>query len=77
MTAIFALALGASVPLLLIAIARSKEDFATRWNVAVAAAVGFGMAGLSATFAGWDTLAAILSALIGAGGMALVVRWVG
>ncbi|MBT8207931.1 MAG: hypothetical protein HKN07_11560 [Acidimicrobiia bacterium] len=77
MTAVFAVVLGASVPLLLIAIAVSRDGLAPGWKTTVAAAVGFGMAGLSATFAGLEAPAAILGALIGAGGMALVVRWVG
>ena len=77
MTALFSLALVASVPLLLVAIATSKDDVAMTWKFAIAVAVGFGMAGLSATFAGWGASTAILGAMIGAGGMALVVRWVG
>lgn len=77
MRALYAIVLGAAVLVLLVAIAASSDGFAVRWRIAVAASVGFGMAGLSSSFAGWGEVATILSAVIGAGGMALAARWVG
>lgn len=51
--------------------------FGARGRATVAGAVGFGMGGLSATFAGWPPGLALLAALAGGGAMVLVARVLG
>ena len=51
--------------------------FGARGRAAVAGAVGFGMGGLSATFAGWPGGLALLAAVAGSGAMVLVSRLFG
>lgn len=55
---------------------RDPERLIGPWGRrAIAAVVGFGMAGLSASFAGWPDAAAVASAVVGAVGLALVTEW--
>lgn len=42
---------------------------------AIAGTMGFGMAGLSASFAGWPSAAAFVAAVVGAVGLSLTVEW--
>lgn len=51
--------------------------FGARGRAVVAGAVGFGMGGLSATFAGWPAGLALLAAVAGGGAMVLVSRLFG
>lgn len=51
--------------------------FGPTGRVAVAAVFGFGLAGMSASFAGWSWLAALAAALAGAIGAGLVARYLG
>lgn len=52
-------------------------QFGARGRAVVAGAVGFGMGGLSATFAGWPAGLALLAAVAGGGAMVLVSRLFG
>jgi len=56
-------------------------DPETRFGAAgrsvVAGLVGFGMGGLSASYAGWSQLAALAAALLGAGGAWAVAHFLG
>lgn len=45
-------------------------------KLAVAGLLGFGMAGLSSSYAGWDPAMTIVGALVGAGAAAWYARWV-
>ena len=47
-----------------------ERRFGARGRKVVAGAIGFGMAGMSATFAGWHPIFAIIAAILG--GVALV-----
>lgn len=59
-------------------VARDPERrFGPTGRLAVAAVFGFGMAGMSASFAGWPWLAALAAALAGAIGAGLVARYLG
>ena len=51
--------------------------FGERGRVAIAAVLGFGLAGMSASFAGWATGLAVAAAIVGAGGAVLVGRYLG
>jgi hypothetical protein len=80
-TAVYAIVLVAGIIALLIWVARTaiadtvegweKVDpearFGRRGRTVVAAAMGFGLAGMSATFAGWAAPLAFVGALLGAG----------
>jgi hypothetical protein len=54
-----------------------EARFGARGRAVVAGALGFGMGGLSATFAGWPAGLALLAAVAGSGAMALVSRLFG
>ena len=51
--------------------------FGERGRVAIAAVLGFGLAGMSASFAGWATGLAVAAAIVGAGAAVLVGRSLG
>ena len=54
-----------------------EARFGGRGRMAIAALAGFGMGGLSATFAGWATALALLAAVVGAAAMGYVARHLG
>ena len=54
-----------------------EQRFGPTGRVAVAAVFGFGLAGMSASFAGWQWLAALAAALAGAIGAGLVAQFLG
>jgi hypothetical protein len=54
-----------------------EQRFGPTGRLAVAALVGFGFAGMSASFAGWTWLAALGAAAAGAAGAGLVARYLG
>jgi hypothetical protein len=47
------------------------------WPLAIAALIGFGMAGISSLYGGWPTWATVLAATAGAVGLAAVTWWLG
>jgi hypothetical protein len=51
-----------------------EARFGPRGRMAIGSAVGLGMGGLSATYAGWDSLPALLAAVAAAGFGALIAR---
>ncbi|GMQ84511.1 MAG: hypothetical protein BMS9Abin07_0075 [Acidimicrobiia bacterium] len=51
-----------------------EQRFGEKGRLLVAAAVGFGMAGMSATFAGWSPVLATAAALVGGAALAAVAR---
>ena len=51
-----------------------ERRFGATGRSVVAGAIGFGIAGMSATFAGWHTLLAAAAALVGAAAMVAVAR---
>ena len=51
--------------------------FADRGRLAVSALVGFGLGGMSATFAGWNAGFALVGALLGAVVAVFVTRYLG
>lgn len=91
MTTLYAVALAAGLIALLgwIALAASARSvdgwsdrhpdtrFGRRGRLALAGIVGFGMAGLSATFAGWATALAVVGAVAGGVILALVADRLG
>jgi len=54
-----------------------ERRFGPTGRLVVAAVFGFGMAGMSASFAGWSWPAALAAALAGAIGAGLVARYLG
>lgn len=54
-----------------------EARFGARGRAVVAGTLGFGMGGLSATFAGWPTGLALLAAVAGGGAMVLISRLFG
>ena len=54
-----------------------EQRFGSTGRLAVAAVFGFGLAGMSASYAGWTWLAALAAALGGAVGAGLVARYLG
>lgn len=54
-----------------------ERRFGRIGRFAVAALVGFGMAGMSSTFAGWPALATIAAAIAGGAGLVAVAHWFG
>ncbi len=54
-----------------------ERRFGPTGRFVVAALVGFGMAGLSASFAGWPLGPAVGAAVLGAAGLAGVSAWLG
>ena len=48
-----------------------------RGRITVAAVLGFGLAGLSASYGGWATLPALLAAAVGAAGLGVAANWLG
>lgn len=54
-----------------------ERRFGRAGRFAVAGLVGFGMAGMSSTFAGWPVAATVAAALAGAAGLAAVAHWFG
>jgi hypothetical protein len=54
-----------------------ERRFGAAGRSVVAGTVGFGMAGMSASFGGWPTPLALLGALAGAAAMVLVARFFG
>lgn len=48
--------------------------FGATGRAVIATAIGFGMAGMSATFAGWHAIVAILAAFVGAAALVAVGR---
>jgi hypothetical protein len=51
-----------------------EQRFGAGGRVAVAGSIGFGMAGLSATYAGFHPLLAVAAAIAGAAGLVWVAR---
>ena len=80
MTALYAIVLVLGIAALLLWIAASavaitvdgwsrfdpEERFGAAGRIGTAVLTGFGLAGMSATFAGWETLVALIAALGGA-----------
>jgi len=54
-----------------------ERRFGTTGRSVVAGVVGFGMAGMSASFGGWPPALAVLGALAGAAAMVAVARYFG
>jgi hypothetical protein len=54
-----------------------EQRFGPTGRLAVAAVFGFGLAGMSASYAGWAWFAALAAALVGAVGASLVARYLG
>lgn len=54
-----------------------EKRFGKPGRLAVAALTGFGLAGMSSTFAGWQTGFALVAALFGAMGIALAASLLG
>ncbi len=54
-----------------------ERRFGSIGRLGVAAVFGFGLAGMSASFAGWPWFAALAAALAGAIGAGLVARYLG
>jgi len=54
-----------------------ERRFGTPGRLAVAGIMSFGMAGMSATYAGWSIGFALLAALLGAGFGAVTARFLG
>ena len=54
-----------------------EERFGTIGRSVVAAVVGFGLGGMSASFAGWSTFLALLGAVAGAVLMTAAARYLG
>jgi hypothetical protein len=87
-TTLYAVVLGAAVVALLLWVAAvaisgmvegwdrvdPERRFGPAGRSALAGALGFGLAGMSATFAGWPGLAALAGAVGGAGMLVLVAR---
>ena len=51
-----------------------ENRFGATGRSVVAGSVGFGIAGMSATFAGWHPLVAVVAAVLGAAAMVTVAR---
>ncbi len=51
-----------------------ERRFGANGRFAVAGAIGFGMGGMSASFAGWHPVVAFRAALLGTGALVLVAR---
>ena len=51
-----------------------ENRFGATGRSVVAGSVGFGIAGMSATFAGWHPLVAVVAAILGAAAMVTVAR---
>lgn len=49
-----------------------ERRFGATWRSIVAGIIGFGMAGMSATFADWHAIVALVAALLGAVALAVV-----
>lgn len=54
-----------------------ESRFGERGRIAVSATLGFGLGGMSASFAGWSTGLALLGAIAGAVAAVLVGRYLG
>lgn len=66
-----------SVALIGVLLASERTTPARPVPQVISAAVGFGMAGMSASFAGWAQWMAVGAALVGGIAGAFVPRWVG
>ena len=79
MTLIYGIAVGsaalATIALIAITTGKPSVEVSPAIRRGLTALLGFGMAGLSASFAGWNSGPAFAAAIAGGGGLALLSDW--
>ena len=79
MTLIYGIAVGsaalATIALILVTTGKPSVDVSPALRRVLSALLGFGMAGLSASFAGWGSGPALAAAIAGGVGLGLLSDW--